>query len=1040
MVVEVKYCLRIRRDKNTQTWTLAVFTTMPPPRLVQFSDSGPLLFPRYVDADNLHNEDEDSDRVVHNQSVLRVADLLGVPMSSLTPRKHCGSPRAAAFTAPSAPQGPSLFRHSSPFTKRKRTASPRVSAMSPLNVVPRAPSPVGELPTDSVVSFASLMSPSAGIARIRSPRRAILGQSDVHKITKWLQSLSHEAASFSSYALYCDMLFRESRVLTQGKPVPNRLQTAIAFHCLCKATSVFARHEDILLRICDGLGAAIYMNNDPSLVRNGEIDALEFFTRLTTFYEQHTIFYQQKQDLQQEMLRQQALHQQRLDEERARNEQLKQLHQQLQVNKLDAITTKKTHAKDLNGKLQNVLLNFQYVNDQEKEKIVLGAVEALQAQVSATAVVAIADQMDPVEKDKLMSNLLQDKMKGITQQIEEQVLVKSNAQQNMIIERSAARITRFQALMLDVIKNPNSGESRKENSSAEVDDCLCEHDRKALEIVGDVVDELEREKAKTTSLEQRLEEAEKLANELRLKNNSLMNEAEERARKCEQQLQELRDQIANAQNSTDDKSFQTDEDFEELQRHNESGGKRKRHFSAADSDDDLILKNRAKNKFGYGIANIIDQAKIAPSKVRKILLKRKPLTLNELHSIIIGYYQAKMFQDVQDDSSGKPRNNLAQFIMEMYVLHYGLKDLAISQLVFLDAAIRKNARESARVRTFGLLTGSLDPESHACSVQGVDFFLLVVVIIFNAGVYKKGRKQAVTIAQNLKTFFGDGIFVSPKSVTVKHELVCQAIDLAFSFTRNEPGGPLSQLKDEIHQKCLANGGGLDIDMVLEKIMNYWFVLYEHQIQDIHNMFAIVDTNGDGTLDFQEFCELVSVLEPTMDRRDALALYNRAAGEDNVIDKDEFVQVMLAHQRGVILEEFYGGVSNKKILMGIEQRKNTLLPLGSSATTGQEKEEGSFDLLTAAMASVSMTSDSLEDDDEEDRNVDDKTETQRVQENVSFQALTRLSTWATEAKRKLRRAIPKNIESTKEEEKRTVATPDNFQGDTARLLRQALQKS
>ncbi|KAF1793652.1 EF-Hand 1, calcium-binding site [Phytophthora cactorum] len=923
---------------------------MPPPRLVELSVSGPLLFPRYVDADSLHTEDEDADRVVRNQSVMRSTDSC----------IHC----------PLVPESPSLFGsdHPSPFTKKKRAASPRVSSMSPLNVLPRAPSPVGELPTDSVISFASLMSPPSGVMGIRSPRRAILGQSDVHKINKWLQSLSHEAASFSSYALYCDMLFRESRVLTQGKPVPNRLQTAIAFHCLCKATSVFARHEGILLRICNDLGAAIYMNHDPSLIRNGEIDALEFFTRLTTFYEQHTVFHQQKQDLQQEILRQQTVHQQRLEQERARNEQLKQLHQQLQVNKLDTISTKKTHAKDLNGKLQNVLLNFQYVNDQEKEKIVLGAIEALQAQVSATAVVAIADQMDPVEKDKLMSNLLQDKMMGITQQIEEQVLVKSNAQQNMIIERSAARITRFQALMLDVIKNPNSGEARKENSTAEVDECLCEHDRKVLEIVGDMVDELEREKKNSTSLEQKLEEAEKLANELRLKNNSLMNEAEERARKYEQQLQEMKDQIVNAQNSTDDKSFQTDEDFEELRRHNESGGKRRRHLVAADSDDDLILKNRAKNKFGYGIANIIDQAKIAPSKVRKILLKRKPLTLNELHSIIVGYYQAKMFQDVQDDSSGKPRTNLAQFIMEMYVLHYGLKDLAISQLVFLDAAIRKNARESARVRTFGLLTGSLDPESHACSVQGIDFFLLVVVIIFN--VYKKGRKQAVTIAQNLKTFFGDGIFVSPKSVTVKHELVCQAIDLAFS-----------QLKDEIHQRCLANGGGLDIDMVLEKIMNYWFVLYEHQIQDIHNMFTIVDTNGDGTLDFQEFCELVAVLEPTMDRRDALALYNRAAGEDNVIDKDEFVQVMLAHQRGVILEEFYGGVSNKKILMGIEQRKNTLLPLGSSTTTSQEKEEGSFDLLTAAMASVSMTSESLEDDDEEDKNEDDKTETQRVQENT-----------------------------------------------------------
>lgn len=38
------------------------------------------------------------------------------------------------------------------------------------------------------------------------------------------------------------------------------------------------------------------------------------------------------------------------------------------------------------------------------------------------------------------------------------------------------------------------------------------------------------------------------------------------------------------------------------------------------------------------------------------------------------------------------------------------------------------------MRTFGLLTGSLDPESHACSVQGIDFFLFVVVVIFN-GTY-----------------------------------------------------------------------------------------------------------------------------------------------------------------------------------------------------------------------------------------------------------------------------------------------------------------
>jgi hypothetical protein len=217
---------------------------MPTPRL-DLPGPSQLPFSRHVDADSLDAE-VDVDRVVRNQSVLRVADLLGAATSS--PRKPCASPRPAAFAAP---ESPPRFGVSppSPFVKRKHAASPRAGKMSPLTVLPpRAPSPVGDLPTDSVVSIACLLSP--GVTALRSPRRAILGQSDVQKITKWLESLSREAASFSSYALYCEMLFRESRVLTQGKPVPNRLQTAVAFHCLCKATSVFARHEGILLRIC----------------------------------------------------------------------------------------------------------------------------------------------------------------------------------------------------------------------------------------------------------------------------------------------------------------------------------------------------------------------------------------------------------------------------------------------------------------------------------------------------------------------------------------------------------------------------------------------------------------------------------------------------------------------------------------------------------------------------------------------------------------------------------------------------------------------
>jgi hypothetical protein len=188
----------------------------------------------------------------------------------------------------------------------------------------------------------------------------------------------------------------------------------------------------------------------------------------------------------------------------------------------------------------------------------------------------------------------------------------------------------------------------------------------------------------------------------------MLKESDEARAQFEQQIAELQHQLELANPPREDKDVQTDDngsgggnddgddDFNSTTSSSEGGGgrrgRRRGPGTISEDDDGLICKNRPKNKFGFGIASIIDQAKIPSSTIRKILMKRKPLTLPELHSIIVGYYQAKMYQDVQDDMSGKPRANLAQFIMEMYVLHYGLKDLAISQLVFLDAAIRKHAK------------------------------------------------------------------------------------------------------------------------------------------------------------------------------------------------------------------------------------------------------------------------------------------------------------------------------------------------------------
>lgn len=243
-----------------------------------------------------------------------------------------------------------------------------------------------------------------------------------------------------------------------------------------------------------------------------------------------------------------------------------------------------------------------------------------------------------------------------------------------------------------------------------MDDDLCDQDRKLLECVNDAMEELQLERKKNAELQQQLLEADQLTTNLRWKNNAQLNEAQEAALAHAKEVQELRAELMKASPVLVEQAVQTDrqqrsrdgntdDDNDEYEDDEDSktgltgkGRGRRRGGGQNSQEDDLIIKNRRTNKYGFGIASIIDQAKIPSSKIRKILSKRKPLTLSELHSIIVGYYQAKMIQDDQDDNAAKLRNNLAQFIMEMYVLHYGLKDLAISQLVFLDAAIRKHAR------------------------------------------------------------------------------------------------------------------------------------------------------------------------------------------------------------------------------------------------------------------------------------------------------------------------------------------------------------
>ncbi|DBA03079.1 TPA: hypothetical protein N0F65_003326, partial [Lagenidium giganteum] len=1056
------------------------------PRKERFPPSARLAnlrFSRHVDPDSVHPVDEEDDQLILQRYVAHGDVSL---VSPRTPSLAQPSPKSDQIRQPACSMPP---LHSN--TTRTSVAtwpSPRKPGPSIL----RPQSPVGDYPTEVVVTPQMYqLSPRF------SPRRAILTSSDVDKITLWLQSLAHESRQYSSYFLYCEMLFRESGALIRGKPTPNRLQTAVAFHCLCKASSIFGRHEGILHKICSDLGAALFIKQGHLPISDDEVDVLEFYSKQVTFYENQNMLKQEKENLQAELVKQQYKLNDRARLEEAHLKQIQELEKRYKLTAIDGITSRGSNHDDLRDKLRAVLQYFQYIEDDEKQNVIVGVVDGLHAHLTAGTALTLIDDMATYEKDRLLRDLFQDEIHRITERIRSEVMVTTSAQQTAIVERSVSRITKFQTLITEVLKGhrAKSGASTASNSppvsiDAADDDDLCDQDRKVLECVNDLMDELQREKKKNAEMQAKLHEAEQLAQNLRWKNNDQANESQEAAVKLHREVRELKEELAKHVRPTEDKQTQinrqsqhsgeegcgNDDDYDDDESdeyasrrsgggHSNSLARRgggRRRGGQSDRDDDFAYRIKRGHKFGVGIASIIEQAKIPVSKVRKILSKRKPLTLSELHAIIVGYYQAKMFQDIQDDNTGKTRTNLAQFIMEMYILHYGLKDLAISQLVFLDAAVRKYAKESARVRVFGLLVGSLEPESHACSVQGIDFYLFIIVVIFNAGVFKRGRKQAVAIAQGLRTFFGEGI--GPAVVRAKSDVVCQTIDLVFSFQRNENRDRMEELKDEIRiwcaQHAIIDGAivtGVDIDIALEMIMSYWFNLYEEQVQDIHAMFGVVDTNGDGTLDFREFFELVTVLEPTMDRRDALTLYTRAAGDDQVIDKDEFVRVMLAHQRGVVLRELYGGGdhASRTKTPGTPNKRGTtppslsmamsipetplggasrgtiavpgMAPGGASASPtpfqtpamlSGEDNEGSYASLAAAINNMESTMEAFEAavaaEEEAGEEVIQSLDAQVQQgddgdimrpranggDSVSFMTLSRLSIWASEAKDKL----------------------------------------
>ncbi len=111
-----------------------------------------------------------------------------------------------------------------------------------------------------------------------------------------------------------------------------------------------------------------------------------------------------------------------------------------------------------------------------------------------------------------------------------------------------------------------------------------------------------------------------------------------------------------------------------------------------------------------GLALMIEDAHYSRANVKVILSKKRPLTMVAFHEMIADLYQTKLCQDMVEknsdsrdlfntkprlefrhDSKGGLHGGFSQMLLDVYTVYYGLKELAIGQLVHLDATIRKYA-------------------------------------------------------------------------------------------------------------------------------------------------------------------------------------------------------------------------------------------------------------------------------------------------------------------------------------------------------------
>ncbi|KAF0738328.1 hypothetical protein AaE_008869 [Aphanomyces astaci] len=569
------------------------------------------------------------------------------------------------------------------------------------------------------------VSPTAVMHHLSEEQHPHVKPHDLAQIEAWLLGFEQEAQSFTSYFLFCELKFQQSAVLATGRDIPNRLRTAVAFYCLQQASSIFGRYQSVLDTICVNLGSAIY-TSFATLRRGRHLTALEcyhagltYFDQVNSLQHENSSLHSNKSTVDELLVRLE----QRVKELEAENADLRSSLASGSYGGSSSSTTtqavsaftKLALSNDFNPaanmekreKMGYILKTFKALQGNEQMQVLLSQMELLGA--NAEVLFNMIHALPSLERNTLLDRLVQDKVQVMRSYVYEmesflvhmqwatEAAVRGVQQQNDDANQHKQRLVKYQALIQDVLAGIHV-------SALDIPS----QDKGTIEALASLVEALAQEKEKVKRYEARVFGMTVIhaKNEALAKGNWIdkcqelqakLDAAEADRSQLSQQLDSIHEKVeaerveraARVAASEDKQTQVRPDELQKAMMHSDNNNERKLVQAVHWIERTQVVYRQSVPLFWLYL--MIQEANYSVASVKRILAKKRPLSMLELHQVISGFYQTKMSQDIADDNMHRHREGLAQMLLDSYTVYYGLRELAMGQLITLDSAIRKHA-------------------------------------------------------------------------------------------------------------------------------------------------------------------------------------------------------------------------------------------------------------------------------------------------------------------------------------------------------------